>query len=295
MLKTLPKWKDASVTRSRDSEILEACDIIVDVQGQYDGTKHFDHHQRTFTETFDANHQTKLSSAGLIYKHFGKEIIANMTSVKIDDDKMNLIHTKVYDEFIEGIDANDNGISAYGSIEPSFKTAMSLPSMVAHLNPRWNEESTDSILDEKFTQASELVGGHFADRVSYYSDAWLPARAGVYTAITSRQQPEIVVFEEFLPWKDHLFQIEKELQIEGKILYVLYSDGKNWRIQAVPKAITSFESRKALPEAWRGVRDSALDDLTDVPGGIFIHASGFIGGHKTREGALELAKKALLL
>jgi len=54
-----------------------------------------------------------------------------------------------------------------------------------------------------------------------------------------------------------------------------------------------FESRKALPEAWRGLRDSALSDLIGIPGAIFVHASGFIGGHQTFQGALEMAKKAL--
>lgn len=294
MLKTLPKWKDASVTRSRDTETLEACDIIVDVSGQYDGTKHFDHHQRGFAETFDLAHQTKLSSAGLVYKHFGKEIIANCSTLKEDDESMDLIYTKVYDEFIEGIDANDNGISAYGSAEPSFKPAMSLPTMVSHLNPRWNDDYNDEILDQRFGKASELVGHHFLDRVSYYTESWLPARAGVYSAITSRQSTEIVVFETFLPWKDHLFQIEKELQIENKILYVLYPDGKAWRIQAVPKAITSFESRKPLPEAWRGVRDEKLSEVSGIEGGIFVHAAGFIGGNKSKQGALEMAQKALL-
>ena len=60
MLQRLPKWKDAQILRSRDPGLLEECDIIVDVQGQYDGTKHFDHHQRDFTETFDEKHRTKL-------------------------------------------------------------------------------------------------------------------------------------------------------------------------------------------------------------------------------------------
>lgn len=309
MLKTLPKYKEASVTRTRDPEALEECDIIVDVSGQYDGTKHFDHHQRGFEETFDTAHTTKLSSAGLVYKHFGKEIISNSSTLTESHENMDLIFKKVYDEFIEGIDANDNGISAYGSNEPSFKTAMSLPSMVAHLNPKWNEESSDAVLDKKFQEASALVGHHFLDRLSYYAEAWLPARSGVYSAIASRQIPEIVVFETFLPWKDRklqylsmrranstdLFQIEKEMQIEGKILYVLYSDGKGWRIQAVPKAITSFESRKALPEAWRGVRDDALSEKTGIAGGVFVHASGFIAGNKTREGALEMARKALAM
>lgn len=33
-----------------------------------------------------------------------------------------------------------------------------------------------------------------------------------------------------------------------------------------------------MPEAWRGVRDEALSTLTGIPGCIFCHASGFIGG-----------------
>ena len=211
----------------------------------------------------------------------------------VSGSESDLIYEKVYDEFIEGIDANDNGISAYGDVEPTFKPALSLPGMISYLNPRWNEEHNDTTLDEKFQVASDLVGKYFLDRVDYFSSAWLPARSGVYSAITSREVPEIVVFEDFVPWKDHLFQIERELQIEGTILYVVYSDGKAWRVQAVPKSVSSFESRRGLPEPWRGVRDAALDELTGLTGCIFVHASGFIGGHKTREGALEMTKLAL--
>lgn len=40
----------------------------------------------------------------------------------------------------------------------------------------------------------------------------------------------------------------------------------------------SFDSRKALPEAWRGLRDEELSRVSGIEGGIFIHASGFIGG-----------------
>lgn len=68
---------------------------------------------------------------------------------------------------------------------------------------------------------------------------------------------------------------------------------KTWRIQAVSAAPGSFESRKALPEAWRGLRDEALSEATGVPGCVFIHASGFIGGAATKEGVLALARLAL--
>lgn len=67
----------------------------------------------------------------------------------------------------------------------------------------------------------------------------------------------------------------------------------SWRIQAVGAGAGSFESRKALPEAWRGLRDDALAKATGVPGCVFVHASGFIGGASTKEGVLALAKLAL--
>ena len=99
--------------------------------------------------------------------------------------------------------------------------------------------------------------------------------------------------------QEHLFELESELDIarETQPFYVLYPDetGGNWRIQAVPVSPESFESRKALPEAWRGVRDDDLSRVSGIDGGIFVHASGFIGGNKTKEGVLEMAKQALKL
>lgn len=57
----------------------------------------------------------------------------------------------------------------------------------------------------------------------------------------------------------------------------------------------SFESRKKLPAAWRGLRDQELSTVSGIPGGVFVHAGGFIGGNDTYEGALAMAVKALSL
>lgn len=82
--------------------------------------------------------------------------------------------------------------------------------------------------------------------------------------------------------QEHLFDLEAELGISASSqpIYVLYPDetANNWRIQAVPVGPDSFESRKALPEAWRGLRDDILSETSGIDGGIFVHASGFIGG-----------------
>ena len=43
------------------------------------------------------------------------------------------------------------------------------------------------------------------------------------------------------------------------------------------------------------MRDEELSELTGIPDCVFVHASGFIGGNKTYEGVLEMARKALCL
>jgi len=98
--------------------------------------------------------------------------------------------------------------------------------------------------------------------------------------------------------------------------YVVFPDaGGSWRIQAVPVNSQTFESRKALPESWRGLQGAELFKVSGIDGVIFIHGSGFIGGlshfsfnnqpnltsdlaifyaaSKTKESALEMAQAAL--
>ena len=70
MLKHLPQYKDAEIVRTRDQAVLDTCDIVVDVGGVFDPTKHrYDHHQKTFSDSMKTlvegkKWETKLSSAG---------------------------------------------------------------------------------------------------------------------------------------------------------------------------------------------------------------------------------------
>ena len=148
------------------------------------------------------------------------------------------------------------------------------------------------------------MGEEFSRDLEYYTKAWLPARDIVHKAYNSRLQYDpsgrILVFDgQSVPWKDHLYSLEAAEGGEGKVQYVLYPEkpvpGAKWRIQAVPVTGDSFVSRKPLPEAWRGFRDEELDKISGVPGCVFVHAAGFIGGNKTFDGAKAMAVKALEL
>ena len=312
MLRMLPTYRDSGLVRTRDPKTLETCHTVVDVGGDYNAARNrFDHHQRGFTTAFPGK-QTKLSSAGLVFLHFGKAIIAQRLSIADEsDDQVTLLHNKLYESFIEALDAHDNGISVYdpaavssAGLQKRFSEGgFTLGAMVSRMNPNWNDPKPQgrgqADEDERFLRASERIGQEFELDLDYYAGAWLPARTVVQEAFAKRSQYDsegrILVFEgQSVPWKDHLYTLEDGA---ASVLYVLYPEsqapGAKWRIQCVPESKDSFVSRKPLPEAWRGFRDEELDGISGIPGCVFVHAAGFIGGNKTFDGAKDMATKAL--
>lgn len=305
LLRRTTEYHGASLKRTRDLTVLKDCDIVVDVGAIYDESKNrFDHHQRGFNEVFGHGFNTKLSSAGLVYKHFGREVIASVINTPVTEAKVEVLWLKLYKEFIEAIDGIDNGISQYPSdVKPIYRNRTDLSSRIGHLNPAWNQPTDPQTVDSQFHKASLLAGEEFLGRLKYFSDAWLPAREILVHSIALSKKNidgsgEIILLEDYLPWKEHLFELEadpKSSTAFGVATLVIYPDefGGTWRVQAVPVSPESFESRKALPQDWRGLRDEELSSKTGVPDCIFVHASGFIGGNKTKEGALQLAKMSL--
>ncbi|KAL2198177.1 metal-dependent protein hydrolase [Corynascus similis CBS 632.67] len=319
MLRThVPTYAGAKLVRTRDPALLGECHTVVDVGGEYDPARNlFDHHQRTFATSFPGR-QTKLSSAGLVYMHFGRGIIARRLGQSEDSEQVGMVWRKIYESFVEALDAHDNGIGVYNAaalaaagLQKKFSDGgFTLGAMVGRLNPNWNDPVPEDPVaaqeaeDKKFELASQRIGEEFDRDLDYFTRAWLPAREVVAEAFATRQEHDsqgriMVLKRQSAPWKDHLYSLEEEQPESGKVLYVLYPEkpvpDAKWRIQCVPVAKDSFESRKPLPEAWRGFRDEELDGISGVGGSVFVHASGFIGGNKTYEGVLAMAKKALEL
>eukprot|EP01104_Vermistella_antarctica_P018347 TRINITY_DN6755_c0_g1_i1.p1 TRINITY_DN6755_c0_g1~~TRINITY_DN6755_c0_g1_i1.p1 ORF type:complete len:414 (+),score=76.05 TRINITY_DN6755_c0_g1_i1:1140-2381(+) len=296
MLRMLPRFQNSTVLRTRNTSYLTECDIVVDVGATYDPSTHrYDHHQKTFDGTFDEHHKTKLSSAGLVYKHFGKDIIRAIAPEVVDEASLESVYQKMYDGFIEHIDGIDNGINSHTG-EENYRVTTTLSSRVGRFNPRWNQPSTPNGANEGFTKAVALTGSEFKEQVLSYTQSWLPARCIVEECLQKAidsDHPKIMVLETFCPWNDHLFNLEKEKGVEGNLLYVLFESSGQWRVRGMPSAPGSFSCRSPLPEAWRGVRDEDLTGVTGIDGSVFVHAAGFIGGNKTFEGALAMAKLAV--
>lgn len=211
MLKTLDGFKDANVVRTRDETVIEKADIVVDVGGVYDPKRfRFDHHQRGFEETFDSEHKIKLSSAGLIYKHYGKQVIAQLLKWPHDHQEIPFLYQKVYDSLIEMFDGVDNGVEQYPEgVEAAYSDSTSISARVSRLNPRWNQETSSSILDLQFQKAVAITGEELVSCVENIALSWLPARDIVKQGFENRKTVDpsgkIILLPQYCPFKSHLY------------------------------------------------------------------------------------------
>ena len=308
----MDRFKDAEIVRTRDAEILKEADVVLDVGGVYDPQTHrYDHHQPEFKDSSRLNSKRFLSSAGLVYKHFGKEILASKAS-NLSQEQIDALYVQVYESFVEAFDANDNGISAYpADIKPAFTPLVSTFSLMSicwipdgmkpsHLNPQMNHSWKLSRSFQIFSIFTLIIAKN-----------WLPARDIVVSALeshaisvassaeTAAVDSKILILPTSCPWRITFFNTPGT----EEILCQIYPEGANasWRIQACPESPDSFISRLPLPEAWRGLRDAELDAALTAAGSeitsgaVFVHRSGFIGGHKTKEGTITMARLAIKL
>lgn len=237
-----------------------------------------------------------MSASGLVYRHYGKEVIRELYP-SLSDEHLDFAHEKVYENFMLAIDAIDTGVEVAPDV--NFRDNTGLSSRVSRLNPRWNEENTPAVSDQKFEVASKLCGEDFCDVLSGIIESQIPALDLVEAALLKRytvhESGEVIMFPNGgMPWKQHLYELEKKHNVDPLVKFVLYTDQAGmWRIQAVTVEGKAFTNRLSLPESWRGVRDEDLTKVAQIEGCTFCHAAGFIGGNKTYEGALMMAKRAL--
>ena len=68
-------------------------------------------------------------------------------------------------------------------------------------------------------------------------------------------------------------------------------------ISCLPKSLRSVFGRKintpTYRRVWRGLRDQEMSERSGIPGCVFVHSSGFIGGNASYQGALEMALRTL--
>jgi uncharacterized UPF0160 family protein len=93
-----------------------------------------------------------------------------------------------------------------------------------------------------------------------------------------------------VPWKEAVLGSHEYEQV----LYVISPDTQTkWHVNTVPDYAGSFSNRKPLPSAWAGLDGEELDAIAGIKDCVFCHRGLFVAGHRTKDGALEMARLAL--
>jgi uncharacterized UPF0160 family protein len=261
------------VIRTRDAEAQAAADVRVDVGGRSDpATGDFDHHQKGGAGERDNG--IRYASFGLVWRHVGAGLAGGDEAAASIDRRL-----------VQGVDANDTGQTISQSLIDDVRP-MSVSGIIAALNPSWDEELTPEPEDARFEQAVALATG-ILERELAGAAAFGRARDLVAAAIGRAADSRVIELDRNMPWRESV--------VDGApdALFVIYPKSDGWGLQAVPVAAGSFENRRSLPDAWRGLSGAELAQATGVQDAVFAHTAGFYASAGSREGIVALARLAI--
>lgn len=259
------------IVRSRDANVIETADIVVDVGGEYDATRaRFDHHQKGGAGTRENG--VPYSSFGLVWKHYGKELVNSPEAEKVVDERL-----------VQPIDASDNGVDTFtiaNTVAPYL-----IQDAISSFVPAWDEEKTE---DEAFFDVLEIAKKILL-RTIQNTESGTKGVLRVEEVYKNAEDKRIIILDNQYPWSDILSNLAEPLYV------VSPERGKtgNWKVEAVRSARHSFQSRKYLPESWAGKQGEELAKVSGVPDAYFCHNNRFIAGARSKEGALALARLAV--
>lgn len=298
-------YPNARLIRSRNQDELNKADIVYDVGGIYDPkTLRFDHHQRSFKETFSTDYNVRLSSAGLVYRHFAKQLLE-----KYEIEPKNEVIEEIYEEYFLAIDAQDNGIenpSKYQvrtlantvsdskfPLEPEEEAEIEnfFPNLIIESEYKKIVDGKEEIILSKSRKFKYTLKFIMRDLKNY-----LKIKKLFYDELNSADQKikncnsQILIVEEDENISQNIIRILSE-KYKKEIYFVIYPSYDNtYRMYDIPKEKNSFESKIQLYEKWRGLRDHELQEISGFKNAQFVHASGFTGRASDLETAIKMCE-----
>ena len=277
---------DVSVFRSRASECFPTSDILVDVGCIYDAkTFRFDHHQPSFNERWNVDSPTPLSSTGLIWRHFGKQIVEMFLSANSEDfdfsenyteDTIGEIVDIIYNKIFLEIDANDNAI-----VLNNFDK-LNIPEMINSINDV--DTMNDEVQDENFQKAISLVGiildikfkeiikGYF----NFANDLEIVKKFDFDLG-----KPYVLVNSKI----PTIFKCLNEIEPDMKIKFLIFFLNNEFTIKTRNKDNKKFSP--ICPILSENILREKLQHPEDI---IFVHKGKFLAKSKTLETAIEIVE-----
>lgn len=267
-------YPNADVIRTRNSSVLQTCDIVVDVDGGQ-----YDHHT---TEKEYRENGIPFASAGLIWRDFGKSVIETHTEESdINIEGVLKVFHRMDESLFQGIDALDNG----HELDKDYRIT-GISDIISGFNLTWNSDGDENnAFEQAVTFATQVLRNKLKSAIAKEE-----AKHIIVDALANRKTKELLILDTFCPWTNALLELDQE----EEVLFVVFPDNSGeHRIQVVPKEPSSFEARKSLPLSWAGKRDKEFGDIVGISDAVFCHAARFIAGAVSYESIMKMAQLAV--
>jgi len=263
-------YKNISIIRSRDPEQINSADIVFDVGQVYDPEKkRFDHHQKGGAG--QRENSVPYASFGLVWKEYGEMLCGGKDIAQILDTRL-----------VSPIDAVDNGIDICSPKIPHV-FPYNVQQIFSIFTPNWDENTDRDVVFLMLSDWAHKILLREIECAKSYNNA----KSKAFDLYQKADDKRILVLDD--PYPMPLFQEFED------VIYVVYQGSlpDDWRAKAMRSGIDCFDVRKPFPLSWAGKEGAGLQAETGVSTATFAHQKQFLVGATTKEGAIELAKKAL--
>ena len=243
--------------------------IIYDI-----GKGKFDHHQ---TDARIRDNGIKYSSFGLLFEEYGLNYLKKL---KLKNTKA--IYNYLVKDFIEAIDAIDNGI--FPEIKSIYKIK-TVSDVIKIFNPSYGSNDNE---DEQFIKAVSLAESILTEELKNVIGK---VEAGVKVKkILNKTKGPILILDEYLPYEEIILT-----SLSGKkILFAIYPSNRGgYGIKTIPISTTDKTSRVYFPKEWGGLNNNDLEKVTGIKGSLFCHTNRFLMTASDLDTAKKLAEIAI--
>lgn len=238
------------------------------------GRGEFDHHQE---EALKRENGITYCSFGLLWKTYGKKFLEKRNINNVDD-----VFTFFDKDFVEAIDADDNGI--FPKIEAPYKVK-TLSDVFKLFNPGYKSNQDETL---QFIKAVDFAKNILEEELLSVIGK-VTAKEQVLKALEKKANNTLFL-EEYMPYEQTILNEESA----SDIYFVVYPSNRGgYGIKTVPISSEEHTKRMDFPEEWAGLEQEELENITGIKGITFCHATRFLVCCDTLETAKIIINKVL--
>lgn len=249
--------------------------IISDNVLVYDiGRGKYDHHQ---DDAKKRENGITYCAFGLLWQDFGRDFLKRRNIENIEE-----VFAMFDKDFIEAIDADDNGI--FPKIDAPYKIK-TLSDVFKLFNPGYKSGEDENT---QFTKAVAFAKTIIEEELLSVNGKVI-AKDQVLKKIKTAKNHTLYL-EEYMPYEQTLLQEESA----ADIYFVVYPSNRGgYGIKTIPISQEDHTKRKEFPESWAGLDSTELEEVSGIKGLRFCHSTRFLVTCDSLDAVKQVIEKTL--